>query len=317
MRAVAQSAGQIQLKFQPWLPKYRIDRGNLPEPTCEFLYFRPMISTAPSTNAERELAAGLASLLIRQRDENVDAGLAELHAQLLGIYDKKGSKDFGSCQIGLALAALGSGDHAEAVRLISNVLKIAQMDDFVVTNALAGLLNMGMLENAYREAVSAETRFPGLPSVLERVDIVFEDTLDFASAARVIARRIEVGDDSQPREVFERRRQLMLDLASRADQLSYPAEHLRALAVHATECLRHHGQKIFWVALRGNRIGSVSLEMYVGASPEQCAELNYEVGEALFDKFGDRTAADLVPISIRSHVGRMSSGSNIDRVAHA
>lgn len=276
-----------------------------------------MISTAPSTNAERELAAGLATLLIRQCEENVDARLLELHTQLLGIYDRKGSKDVASCQIGLALAALGSGDHTEAIRLITNVLKIASMDDFVVTNALAGLLNMGMFEHARREAVSAEARFPGLPSVLERVDIVFEDSLDFASAARIIGRRIEVGDDSHPRELFERRKQLMLDLASRSEQLSYSAEQLRAIATHAAECLRHHGRKIYWVVLRGNRVGSVSLEMYVDASPEQCAELNYDIGEALFDKFGNHTAADLVPISVRSHVGKVSNASNIEKVAHA
>ncbi|WLE60221.1 hypothetical protein GIY62_06055 [Burkholderia plantarii] len=271
-----------------------------------------MTTVQSAVTAEGQIANDIVSLLKRQRHENVDQLLEESRAQLLAIYEGKGQKVAAVCQIGLGLAALGLGDHAEAARLTRNAAYIAKADDFVALNAVCAISNMGFFDESHALALQIEGRFAGNPSVLARVNSVFEDTLDFAAAAQSVAMRIRAGDDSVPRQALEQRQAFMEDLAGRAKQLEYSAEDLRALATHAVQCIQNKGRKVFWTQLRGNRVSSVSLELYIDATPSACAEMNFDVAEALYDKFGNRTGADLLPISIRSHVGRMADDAEAD-----
>jgi hypothetical protein len=275
--------------------------------------------TAPEAakTTEGQICNDIVALLARQKQEIVTPALNELRAQLQHIYNGKSNKDIAACQIGLALAALGLGDHQEARRLFDNVLKIAGGDEFVVINTLVGFANIGDLERAHAYALECQTKFTGLPSVLERVNSVLEDTLDFATAADCISHRLKIGDPTHPEQKLLGRVELLRRLTVQAEHLGYSPADLRARAQYVSTTLQARGRKIYWLNLRGNGVNSVSLEMYVDASPEVCAELNYDVAEALFDKFGDRTGGELVPISIRSYVGHADADLHLTQAVNA
>jgi tetratricopeptide (TPR) repeat protein len=262
-----------------------------------------MNKPSAAKTAEGQISNDIILLLERQRTESVTSTLVELRAQLLAIYNGKSNKELDTCQVGLALADMGLGDHDEARRLLNNALKIAGDREFVVNNALASFANMGDFTRAHSLAVETLKRYPGAPSILERCRIVFEDTLDFAASADAIVQMLKCGDEQFSVQFLEQRKEFMLALASKGEDLNYSAADLTSRAQFVSDVLRKHGRKIYWTALRGTRVSSASLEFFVDAAPEVCADLNYVAAEALFEKFGERTAVDLLPFSVRSHVG--------------
>lgn len=269
-----------------------------------------MTALAESTTTEGRIFNDIVELLDRQRREPVTGPLNELRLQLADIYASK-NKDVATCQMGLGLAHFGLGDREEALRMIDNALKNDSHSSYIVNNALLVFLNCGEFHRAHQMAKSVSARFSGEPSTLKQVINVFAEALDFDAAAESIAQYMHIHKNDVDGGQLANCRQLFLDLAERAVALGYSYEDLLAITQHSADSLRSHGRNIYWVHFRGSRPSSVALEVYVDASPEECSELQYDVAEGLFEKFGARAAADLVPISVRSYIGRPNADKGV------
>lgn len=250
-------------------------------------------------SAEGLIFNEIVALLTRQQREPVDGPLRELKDQLEGIYASK-VKDIPVCQMGLALANFGMGDHREAIRLADNAVRIAGHVPFVIDNALLVFLNAGYFSRAYELAIETQNWAQGEPETIDRVINVLGVTMDFAAAIRAIEQRLKVrGSTELDKDLFR-------DLAAKAERLGYSQSDLLAITECAASTLHSHGRKIYNVDVTGRSVSTVTLEIFVDASVEDCAALSYEVADALFEKFNDKTAVDLMPISIRSFAGQVS-----------
>jgi hypothetical protein len=263
-----------------------------------------MTNASTANTAEGMICHEAIDLIVRQNSQPTAAPMAVLRAQLQGIYASK-SKDVPVCQLGLALLAIGLGDHTEALRLLRNLPKIAGNDEFILGNTMVALANMGQFAESQVLARDAFKRFPGVPSILRQVTSVFEDTLDFSAAAESIEHQLKViGNDDGVKEFLVLRLALSQALSARAKELGYSSSDLLARLESAADVVHSRGRNIHWVAIRGSRAPYAALEMYVNADFDTSAVLSYEVAVALCEKFGERTAVDLLPISIRSFAGR-------------
>lgn len=274
----------------------------LQSPRCTQGRYCQMPIFAAASNAEEQIFNEVVHLLVRQRDASVSGALIELKAQLEAIYQRK-MKDVVACQMGLGLANLGLGDHAEAFRLIANAQKIAPGVDYVVGNAIVAFVNMGYFEDALKLANTAVVRFEGDQLVLRAATLALESTLHFEEASQSIDNLLKFAPDANMQASLVARQALLAQLAARGKHDGFDGDSLMARAQCAVECLKRSGKQIFSIDLRGVHVNSVALELSIDASPQECAELNYVVAEALFDNFEDATAVDLVTFSVRSFVG--------------
>src|SRR5260370_12581719 len=81
---------------------------------------------------------------------------------------------------------IGLGNQEEAVRCIANSRHNAPGAEYVVSNALVGLVNIGHFSGAHKLAHEAARRFAGNPTILRQVSHVFARTLDFSAAAESV-----------------------------------------------------------------------------------------------------------------------------------
>ncbi|MCP3721710.1 hypothetical protein M3I53_00980 [Paraburkholderia sp. CNPSo 3272] len=258
---------------------------------------------AEQTTAEGRIFNDVVALLLRQREENVDSALAQLHAELDAIYNgKSGNIDYAACQMGLAMINFGLGDHAEAKRYACNALQIGGYAEFVAANAVILFSNMGELDLAHSHALAVAKRFHSHVEVLEQVSSVLVDALDFDASADCQETMLKLVTDAAEREMISIRGDRLRSLAAHAKDMGYSASALRARAQCAIDALRDAKQNVFVIQLKGTQPSSLALEFHVGADIEACAELNFVVADALVQKFDD-TAVDFVTMSVHAYAG--------------
>lgn len=261
------------------------------------------IDTAAATTEER-ICVDVIALLHRQNEEPVAPQLLELRAQLQAIYIGK-TKDIAVCQLGLALCDVGLGNPDEARYFLKNLTQIAVGRPDIIGNAMIAITNMGDLRQGQILAHDVFDRYPGLQGNVRQVLSVFEDTLDFKSAATALEQLIKiVENDDALAAAFKERLAFVRELDARAADLGYTSSDLLTLAEFAVEVIRGRARNIHCIGIRGTMASTAVLEYYVDADPEAAAELHYDLADALCEKFESRTAVDLLPFSVRSFVGR-------------
>ncbi|WP_186128272.1 tetratricopeptide repeat protein [Burkholderia gladioli] len=261
-----------------------------------------MTKALTASSIEGSIFNDIIDLLQRQRQEPVQGPLTELRDQLLAIYQSK-SKDIPTCQMGLALAYFGLGNHEDALRLATNAIRIASSESFVHDNALLIFINMGEFSFAHKVATDSAKKVEGIPSSMDRIINAFGVTMDFAAAIHTIKQRLKITDTNSDFDLNSAL-ELFSELGHRADKLGYSQPKLLAITECAAQTLKSHGHKIFLANIIGTHSSSAVLELHIDASPEDCAILNYDVSGALFEKFGDRNGVDLMPISVHSFAGQ-------------
>ena len=248
---------------------------------------------AQEATAESRIFNEITEILVRQRTEHVGQQLMELRSQLHALYSgpNKANVDFATCQMGLAMAEFGLGDREEALRLASNAVTIASHDMPIVANAQFMFVNMGEIALALKtaEAVCMSSS-------------VFTSALDFDSAAECLEQALRLGQSGDTKAEIEKEIRFRREMSAAARSLGFSAADLSDRATCAVEALRSAGRNIYWTALRGHDPGAATLEFFVDADPDVCAELNFVVAEALIGRFED-TAVDLLTMSVRSHEG--------------
>ncbi|MGD7150447.1 tetratricopeptide repeat protein [Ralstonia pseudosolanacearum] len=259
---------------------------------------------AQEATAESRIFNEITEILVRQRTEHVGQQLMELRSQLHALYSgpNKANVDFATCQMGLAMAEFGLGDREEALRLASNAVTIASHDMPIVANAQFMFVNMGEIALALKTAEAARQRFPGDLEAVCMSSSVFTSALDFDSAAECLEQALRLGQSGDTKAEIEKEIRFRREMSAAARSLGFSAADLSDRATCAVEALRSAGRNIYWTALRGHDPGAATLEFFVDADPDVCAELNFVVAEALIGRFED-TAVDLLTMSVRSHEG--------------
>lgn len=262
-----------------------------------------MTALAHEATSEGRIFNEVVTLLDRQRNEPIDGPLRELDAQLTSIYNGSARNvDYGTCQMGLSLIKFGLGDHKEASRLATNALKIAAFEEHVTANAMVLRANMGELDAARETALEGLNRFSSVATVLRQVVNVLADTLDFGASVAAIDLWLRLAPEQELRASLLSQQALYRQLAQIAEGMSLGPDDLRARAQCAADELKRLGHNIYWLDLHGTGVESVSLDFHVDASPEECAELNFSIADALIERFDD-TAMGVVSMSVRSFVG--------------
>ncbi|MGR9578702.1 hypothetical protein [Pandoraea sputorum] len=256
-------------------------------------------------SAEWNIANDIVAHLRQQQDGDVTAALVELRMQLQKIYDSKSSdKDIATCQIGLGLAALGLGEHDITRKLLSNAYKIASGAGFVRNNSIVGMTNIGAFKEGNTMAHDALRRYSGEPTTVHHVVNCLKDALDFDGALTAIDQELKMlTNDVAETARVEHEKEFLRSLAGVAQKYGYASGELTERAEFAVNVLRKNRHNVFVVTLNGQSPSTVTLDLFVDASSEECASMNFEVAEALCAEYGDRTGVEVAPVVVRSYAG--------------
>jgi len=265
---------------------------------------------AHAATAESRIFNEIGALLLRQRIEPVGRQLQELQGQLERIYNapNKRNIDLATCQMGLAMTSLGLGEHAEALRLAINACTIAPYEVHVVMNGLALFINMGEFELARKAAGEASRRFQGDLEPILAASLVLAESLDFEAAAECMGQALKLLPSEPMLSALNQRMRFLQDMATESAALRLGPKDWMDRAQCAVTVLREAGHKLYWTELSGQRLGAVSLQFFVDASPEVCSTLNFTIADILSHAF-DETGVDLLTMVARSYEGVQAVGS--------
>jgi len=268
---------------------------------------------AQEATAEGRIFNEIAGILIRQRTEHIEPQLRELREQLLAVYNgpRRADVNFATCQIGLALSAFGLGDHDEAMRQASNALKNGAGQLTVMINAQMMYANMGEFALARKTAAASREAFAGDFEALQISGAAFVDCLDFDAGIDCLEQMAKLAPPESLMVQIKGGIAFLSEMSSAARFLKLTADDLMERASCVVDVIRAAGHKIYWVELAGHRPGASTLQFFVDADPDICADLTFAVAEALTSRYAE-TAVDLVTMAVRTHEGVLvTQASNV------
>lgn len=187
-------------------------------------------------------------------------------------------------------------DRVEAVAAVKNALQLAPRDPIAQANALSVFSTFCCV----RDAVSLmELMFEQLPdnkSALRDIILHASELMQYQLAARALARYDNISMNTSA-EASERRINLISELKM-AKEYDFKDEDLAALIETAVDAVRARGREVYRNSRTKLRNNTSILYLHVDADPLACAHLNFDIADALVEKFED-TKADVLTIMCR------------------
>jgi len=192
--------------------------------------------------------------------------------------------------------AAAKHDRASAISAVKNALQLAPRDSVIQANALSVFAIFCCVYDAIELMERMLTDHPDDKSSLTHIIVHACDFIQYQLASRALKRYDNLS--SQAVSEVGPRRSLLMSAPKMAEEHNFTDSDIADLIQTAVEAVRGEGCEVFRTSRTHIRDGSLIYNLHVDADTMVCAHLNFDIADALVEKFED-TKNGFITISCR------------------
>lgn len=240
------------------------------------------MSTALQAKKIDEIMLDLSRLLAKPDFDVLQLRRLELAVQRL--WDSK-AIDAVDYYVSKAFFAIGKQQRQSAMDAANNVLRLAPGDPVARFNALTIMVGLIELDQAVPLIKSLAASHPDDKDLAKDLIIKGADLLQFNLVRELFRAYDALSVNNGP--VNSVRRATAERALEAMDRYGLTDEDLAALMKSAAKALRDRGYDVFRSSRRTLSDGCIVYYLHVNASPDVCAELNFDIADALVEQYED------------------------------